>query len=102
MKNRRSNAIIGLDVVTSDGHDVGEIEEVEFNTESWSVVGLVIRLKRDVLEDLDLKKPLLGTQHLRVKPDHIGGVGERVVLKQGLGKMAELLHAAHEDEVEAA
>jgi sporulation protein YlmC with PRC-barrel domain len=72
--------LVGMVVVSKDGHKIGEVQEFDVNTQTWSVVTLAIRLERDVLEQLKLKKPLFGTQLLPISIDCVEGVADQVVL----------------------
>lgn len=83
-----SRHLSGKHVVSQDGVDVGEVQGLEVNVETWAVVALEIKLERDVLERLNLKKPMLGTHSVKLAVDRISGVGDTIVLKATVDEIA--------------
>lgn len=76
-----SETLLGLDILSSDGVKIGEVEGFTVDTQKWSILSLDIKAVRAVLERLDLKKPLMGTSKLSIPVDWINGVEDSVVLK---------------------
>jgi sporulation protein YlmC with PRC-barrel domain len=79
-----SRDLSGKLVVSQDGRIVGEIESVEVATESWRVLGFHVKVKREALEDMRLKKPMMGTQTVLVAPDQVSGIEDVCVLRSAL------------------
>jgi len=88
MKILGSSQLTGKMVVSQDGADVGEVQGLDVNVETWKVETLEIKLERDVLEKLNLKKPIFGTQSVRISTDRISGVSDTVVLKNTVKEIA--------------
>jgi sporulation protein YlmC with PRC-barrel domain len=82
--------IIGKEVIAKDGTDLGEVRDATVDTDSWRVVGLVVKLNRDVLERLNLRRPLVGTQEIQVPVGDITGVADRIVLRKAVEEYAKL------------
>ncbi len=80
--NMTDSQLIGLRVVSQDGHLLGEVDSLVIDTGTWQVAELAVRLRREALEPLHLKKRVLGSQTVRIASDHISGVGDAVVLKR--------------------
>jgi sporulation protein YlmC with PRC-barrel domain len=74
----------GKQVWSQDGREVGEIEGFEIAPDSWTILGFDIKVRREVLEDMHLKKPLMGSQTVRVLPEELSGIGDAVILKSRL------------------
>jgi sporulation protein YlmC with PRC-barrel domain len=83
-----SRELRGKKVWSQDGREVGEIDGLEISPESWAVLGFDIKVRRDVLEEMHLKKPLMGTQTVRVTPDEVSGMSDAVILKSRLDAIA--------------
>jgi sporulation protein YlmC with PRC-barrel domain len=80
--------LIGKSVVSQDGAEIGDIQALDIDVETWKVVTVEIRLERGVLEKLNLKKPLLGSQSVRIAAERISGVSDQVVLKNTVDQIA--------------
>jgi len=64
---------------------LGLVEGMEFSHESWNVLGFDVKLRREVLADMRLKKPMMGSQTIVIAPDQISGIGDAIILKAVLG-----------------
>lgn len=93
-----SHQLTGLPVVSQDGRDLGEVASLLIDVETWAVVSLEVRLNRSVLEDLNMKKPMIGTQTVKLPVDRVSGVAERVVLHVALKDLAFVSTSSSEDE----
>lgn len=80
-----SRELRGKTVFSRDGRALGDVEGVEFSHDSWRVKGFDVKLRRDVLEEMSLKKPMMGTQTVSIAPDQISGVGDAIILEQRIG-----------------
>lgn len=83
-----SGELIGKTVVSQDGADVGEVHGLDVDVDSWKVEALEIKLERDVLEKLNLKKPVFGTQTARLATERVAGVSDSVVLRSTLKEIS--------------
>jgi len=71
-------------VLTADGREIGQVHGAMFDTGSWKISRLLIKLHRSVLDDLDLKKPLFRTQTISVPTRVVSGVSDTIVLVDDL------------------
>ncbi|MBT8468861.1 MAG: hypothetical protein KJN97_08940 [Deltaproteobacteria bacterium] len=95
-----SRQLVGKRVVSQDGTDVGEVQGFDVDVEFWRIVTVEIKIERDALEALGLKKPIFGTQSVRLACDQISGVSDSVVLKHKT-KDVRFLGATRAQEIEA-
>lgn len=84
--NSDSN-IRGKRVVTNDGHMIGHVEELVVDTETWRVERIGVKLERDKLEALKLKRPIVGSQEIKIAVREIAGVRDEIVLRHKLGEL---------------
>lgn len=87
MSEIESVNLLHMRVVGQHGHDVGVIKEILVNVETWQVDCLEVKLNRDTLEKLELKRPLLGTQTVRIPTSQVSGASDVIVLKAMLEDM---------------
>ena len=88
-------------VITADGRHIGDVTGMEIETESWKVQWIDVKLDRDVLEGLKVKKPLFGTVTARFSPDRVKTVTDTVLLAIDFAQVSALLHPdAKEDGIE--
>ena len=79
--------LTGKGVVSQDGMDVGDVASFVIDPESWKVLSVVLKVDRDALDTLKLKRPLLGSQRILVPVSEVSGVGKSVVLKSKLSEL---------------
>lgn len=87
---KASGALFGKEVVTADGRDLGDLKDLEVEGDGWAVSSLVVRLNRDVLEEIHLKKPLVGSQEFVVASAHVASVSDKILLNKDLAYFARL------------
>lgn len=90
---KASGALFGKEVVSADGRDLGNLKDLEVEGDTWTVSGLVVRLNRDVLEEIHLKKPLVGSQEFVVASSHVASVSDKIILNKDLAYFARLTAA---------
>ena len=80
----------GKDVLTQDGLEAGSIEDVVVDHETWTVQALVVKLERELLERFAMKKPMFGSQTIRLQTGHVSGVGDKVILHKSLEELTTI------------
>ncbi|GAB5544570.1 MAG: PRC-barrel domain-containing protein [Sandaracinaceae bacterium] len=93
MRNIRYTELHGKQVLSQDGRELGEVDDLILDHEEWHVHALIVKLERDLLEDFHMKKPMFGTQILKVSTGFVSGVSDKVILHK---TMAELIELARE------
>jgi sporulation protein YlmC with PRC-barrel domain len=73
-------------VFSQDGREVGEIEGFSFDSD-WNVVSFTLRVRREVLEELGLKKPMMGTQTVELNVDQVSGLSDSLILRTKLSEV---------------
>lgn len=84
MAEMSNNELAGKMIVAGDGREVGEVDDVYIDVVQWRVTALGVRLRREVLDELHLRRPLLGSQTIRLPVEQVGAVSDTVVLKPPL------------------
>ncbi len=88
MTTMASHQLVGKQIVSQDGFDVGEVVGFEVDVESWAVTAIEVKLERGVLETLNLERPMFGSQKVRLPIDRVGAVSDKVVLAVTLKDLA--------------
>lgn len=76
----RPSDLKGKNVIAIGGKLVGEVSDIEFETSSWKVTRLRVRLSDDAVQTLGYKKPRIGHVEIPVTIDLINGVSDVVTL----------------------
>ena len=71
----------GKRVVSQDGRVIGEVESLHVDVERWKVVAIGVKVRKEVLDELSLRRPFIGTQVIRIPADQIAGASDTVVLR---------------------
>ena len=87
-------------VITADGRQIGEVVGLEIELDGWQVQWLDVKLLRDVLDGLKVKKPMFGTVTARFAPERVRNVTDNVVLTIDFDQVSALLSAEGPDGVE--
>ena len=88
MREINSQHLNGKTIVSQDGRQIGRVDAVFEDVDSWEVSALGVKLRRDKLEELELRRPLVGTQTIRIPTDQIAGVGDSIVLRTKLTEIS--------------
>jgi sporulation protein YlmC with PRC-barrel domain len=96
--NMTESQLVGRRVVSQDGFVLGDLASFVVDTGTWRVVDLSIALRRRALEPLGLRKPVIGSQTIRLSADEIAGVSDAIVLRR---RMEDLRFLAAEQKPDA-
>jgi sporulation protein YlmC with PRC-barrel domain len=88
MRVMSNTELIGKRILSQDGREIGEVESLHVDVETWRLSAVGVKLRREVLEQLSLKRPLIGTQVIRIPIDQVSGASDTVVLKPTFAKLA--------------
>lgn len=94
--------VMGMELVAQDGRAIGKLVGLDLDLGEWRVAALLVRLHREVLEDLNLKRPLLGTQQMRVPAQYVAGVGDVILLSRKLSELEKIAEPAEPEEAAVA
>ena len=108
MAQSKVMSLVGMKIIGQHGRAVGVISDMFADVETWQLQSLEVKLNRETLDDLKLKRPWFGTQTVHVPVKEISGATETLVLKHPLeemefsgGKPADGAPPAAEDTPEA-
>ncbi len=89
LQMNQSNVIslMGMKVIGQHGREIGVITNMFADVETWQLQSLEVKLNRETLDDLKLKRPWFGTQTIHVPVSEISGATDNLVLKSLLEKM---------------
>jgi len=82
-----STLLVGKRVLARDGRELGHVDSLVVETETWQVTALGVKVARDKLEQLNLKRKLVGSQSIIVPTSEITAANDAVMLK---GLLSEL------------
>ena len=77
----------GKFVICSGGFDLGEINGVEMDTNTWQVTHLHVKLSKAASEDLGFKKRF-GTSTVCVPVSLVASVGDNILLNKSLDELS--------------
>jgi len=80
-------SLMGMKVIGQHGREIGVIADMSADVETWQLQSLEVKLNRETLDDLKLKRPWFGTQTVHVPVSEISGATDNLVLKSLLEEM---------------
>ena len=87
MDQSKGMSLVGMKIIGQHGREVGVISDMFADVETWHLQSLEVKLNRETLDDLRLKRPWFGTQTVHVPVSEISGATDTLVLKHSLEEM---------------
>jgi sporulation protein YlmC with PRC-barrel domain len=73
--------IEGKEVLGKLAHLIGKVSEIEVDTNTWKVTHICVDIDKNIVEDLGLKKPRIGSVRVTVPTEMINATSDRIILK---------------------
>lgn len=83
--------IRGRTVIAADGQLIGEINVLLVDTEAWRVESIVIKLRKDVADQLGAHRSVFQAGELEIPVRMIQSVGDTVVLSVAIDELQKIL-----------
>lgn len=93
--DRKNDAqrLFGLEVLGSEGKVIGTVEDMEIDTNFWTIPTLLIKIKKDTLETVKKDKEncvLCGSQ-LHLSMNHVIDIGDYIMLEMSVENIGQIL-----------
>lgn len=79
--------LIGKQIIGQHGREIGVIADMSTDVTTWQIKSLDVKLNRETLDDLKLKRSWFGTQTIQLPTEEISGASDKFVLKHTLEEM---------------
>ena len=87
----RSGELIGKRVIGGQAQILGRIEEVEFDTTTWKITAIIMKLERTLVEDMGFEKPrIMGNVKVSLPIEVVNAVSDFVSLKRSAIELKEM------------
>ena len=80
--------LIGKKILARDGLELGHVDSLIVDTDTWQVTALGVKVARDKLEQLNLKRKLVGSQSVVVPTSEVAAATDVVMLKGPLSELS--------------
>jgi sporulation protein YlmC with PRC-barrel domain len=77
----KARKMIGLKVISLDAQNLGEIAGVQVDTSAWKVTDLELKLDKEAIKEMGLKKPKLGSITVCLPVTYIKQFGDVITVK---------------------
>ncbi len=82
---------MGKTVVGAKAYTLGNVNDVEVDTEKWQVTHLHVSLTGDATREFGFKKPLMGSVTVYVPISLVQAVGDIITLSKGIKELKEVI-----------
>jgi sporulation protein YlmC with PRC-barrel domain len=82
--------INGLEVITADAYNFGEVNGTHINEKTWMTTHLDVDLTKEAAEELGLRKPLLGSVTVSLPVMFVKQVADVITLNRSLSDLKAL------------
>lgn len=83
--------IEGRNVITTDGRMIGTLTGAWIDTSTWTITSLVVELEKEVVDALNVKKPLLRTAKVSIPTSAVLNVADVVQLNTDVASLSTML-----------
>jgi sporulation protein YlmC with PRC-barrel domain len=83
--------IRGRNVIDNRGTNLGTVEDVAFDSNDWRIRGLVVNVRKEVADSLNLDRGTFSTARLELAPERVQAFGENVILNLDTDQLAGIL-----------
>jgi sporulation protein YlmC with PRC-barrel domain len=81
----------GKQVITATAFSIGEVEGVEFNSKTWQITDLLVRLTAEATEQFKFKKPMLGHVVLLLPVSAVKAIGHVITLRNSFEELKRVV-----------
>lgn len=79
----------GCPVIDNQGANLGTLDDIAFDPQTWRVRGIVVSVHRDVAQALRLGPA--GARKLELAPERVQAMGDNIILNLDASQLAGLL-----------
>ncbi|HOL07909.1 MAG TPA: PRC-barrel domain-containing protein, partial [Methanomassiliicoccaceae archaeon] len=79
------------DVITRDGRIIGHLKGAWIDTSNWTISSLIIDLKKDVVDELNVKKPILKAARINLPTNYVQRVADVIQLNVDMSGLSASL-----------
>lgn len=76
------------DVITTDGRNIGTLKGAWLDLSNWTVTSLIIDLNKEVVSELNVKKPMLRTASVTIPTKYVSNVSDVVQLNTDVATLS--------------
>jgi len=81
------NELKGRTILGKGGREVGELSGILIDVDDWRVTSIEIKVHKDVLEAMGMKRPVFGTQSITVPISQISRTSDAILLEAELSEV---------------
>ncbi len=94
--NLEMGCLKSREVITTDGRNVGNLSGAWIDVSTWTVTALVIDLDRSVVDELNLKKPILRTAKTTIPTSMIKNISDVAQLNADMASLGSAVQTHNE------
>jgi len=77
----------GRTILGKGGREIGELSGILIDVDDWRVASIEIKVHKDVLEAMGMKRPVFGTQTIAVPISQISRTSDAILLEAELSEV---------------
>lgn len=82
------------DVITTEGRNIGTLKGAWLDLSTWTVTSLVVQLNKDVVDELNVKKPALRSAVVNIPTTYVKNVSDVMQLNTDMTALSTALSTA--------
>jgi sporulation protein YlmC with PRC-barrel domain len=91
--------IKGRHVIDNGGTDLGEVQDISVDPDTWEVRSFLVGVRREIADDLHLERPGLGgSARLSISKERVQSFGENVLLNVNRDDIARIIREEEDRE----
>lgn len=81
------NELKGRMIMGKGGREIGVLTGIDVDVDKWRVTNIEIKVNKDVLEAMGMKRPVFGTQTITVPISQISRTSDAILLETELSEV---------------
>ena len=81
------NELKGRTILGKGGREIGELSGILIDADDWRVKSIDIKVHKDALEAMGMKRPMFGTQTITVPISQISRTSDAILLEAELSEV---------------
>ncbi len=90
-EDEKISSLVGMKITGSQGRNIGKVKDVIMDTDTWGVPNLLVTINPEVMDILDVEKPILSKTKLEISMNHVGSIGDMIMLDTSAEEMNRVI-----------
>lgn len=88
---KSASELFDFKISDSNGKTVGDVDDILLDEDEWGVPMMVVKIEKDTLDILDIKKSLMRKTKLGISMEHVENIGDYIMLDTTADNLGDII-----------